>query len=187
MARVCSVCVSPMLEKVSEYTRQSIPVTAIANSTGLSESALRRHLANHVHGGALRDARFNSGEPTGDLVKRLVEALDDVSAVRSAALMSGQSGLVLRSATAGASMISTLVGALGVKSADVAEQLRTSELLQLAMARAMTRHPEFAPVFAQELRKLDLPTFAEDIESNFAPDEPGMTLEQLHTDGEDPE
>ena len=153
MSRACSVCTSPNALKIDKSLFSNEPVASVASSNGLSESAVRRHARNHVHATILREIHATNSTSSTDILERLVEALDDVSAVRSAALLSGQSGVLLRAAGATQSIATSLLGYLGQDGdLGILRQLKVGEAFARAVAGAIRADPTIAPEIAEQLR-----------------------------------
>ena len=112
----------------------------------------------------LQEIRASERVGSTDLIERLVEALDDISAVRSSALMVGNAGMVLRAASATRDAVGTLIHELGIDSTTVAEQLRLGEDLARALVTATKADPGVGRAVAVTLRGLGNLQIAEELD-----------------------
>lgn len=161
MPQVCKLCSLPNSQRVDAALVAGAHVATVAaevsrSGSSVSESAVRRHVRNHLQGNVLRAMREQNSFQSGDLLERLMESLDDLSAVRSSALMSGSTSTVVRAATASEQIIRTLLDRLGIDDASMLAEIRTAESLGRAVGRAARKHPEVARAVGVELRAMGL-------------------------------
>lgn len=154
MARPCSVCAHPKQALIDAELVAATPVAEMVSKWKIGESSIRRHVKTHLSASILRETRASESLGSVDLVERLIEALDDVAAVRTTALMSGQAAIVLRAATATESLVRTLMDRLGVEETEILLLLREGERLADAVARASRKHGIIGTVIAGELDEL---------------------------------
>lgn len=155
MSRPCSVCSNLNRRAVDTQLAQGASVQQVARNSGIGESSLRRHVARHLSAGLLREVRASSDIGDADLIDTLVQVLHDVSAVRQVAIATGQSGLVLRSATATREIVGDVLTLLGVDAASVSQQLLGGQVLAKATARVIRVRPEFGTLLAENLDSLN--------------------------------
>lgn len=154
MARPCSVCSHPEQAQIDAELVAATPVSEMDSKWKIGDSSIRRHVKAHLSASILRESRASGSLGSIDLVERLIEALDDVAAVRTAALMSGQAAIVLRAATTTESLVRTLVDRLGIEETETVLLLREGERLADAVARASRKHGIIGTVIAGELDEL---------------------------------
>lgn len=154
MSRQCTVCASNSRRPAIETSLQTVGVQATSRRFEIHESSLRRHQQRHMSATILQEIRASEQIGSTDLIERLVEALDDVSAVRSSALLTGNAGMVLRAANATRELVGVIIHEIGVDATTVAEQLRLGEDLARALVKSTHADPEVGHAVAVTLRAL---------------------------------
>jgi len=156
MARPCTVCDRDDRLDIDAALLSSMPITAVIAELGLSDcspSALGRHRRNHL-GNLLGSLRASDDLDHSDLLQDLAETLADIQAVRRAALVKGNSHLLLRSADSSAKVIGQLLDRLGADAVETIRSMREGGLLARAVAKATTRNPDIGASVLSELMAL---------------------------------
>ena len=105
----------------------------------------------------LAEARATATMATGDLLSRLADALDDLTASRSASLLAGNSVGVVRAAAAEVRAIETLLTRLGVDDTELAREYAQAEAMARAVGTVAQRDPDgFGAAIVAELRRRNL-------------------------------
>lgn len=157
MARSCAACVHPQSKLIDErLTSKTTTVSDLSHEMNISTQSLYRHQREHLSQTVLRELRLNRSTSTTDLLQALSEALDDVQAVRSAALLHGQSSMLLRAAASTQSLATTLLDRLA-PDGDIhtIRLLREGERLARAIGAAVREDPAIAPGIAYQLRVIE--------------------------------
>ena len=162
MARLCTVCFHSDSAQINVSLASGIAVATISSQTTISESALRRHTANHLGNLLVRDGDLNDTTTTTDLIDRLQLALDDVDRVRASALATGRGELVLKAAVQTRALIDTMMGRLGIDVIENAQLVREAQDLGRAVAKATRVEPGIGFALARELGSISTdPTTAD--------------------------
>lgn len=168
MARLCTICTSPDVRAINAQLATGAAISTIVSQTSysgsFSDSALRRHAANHL--GRIRDIP-EATTTTTDLLSRLQQALDDVDRVRSAALATAKGDLVVKAAATATRIIETFMHKLGIDDVETARLIEEGHVLARAVARATRQDPAIGYSVARELLMLspDDTTTADAIEA----------------------
>jgi len=163
MPRACTVCTHSKADSINRDLAAGIPTASIATSYRIGDSSVRRHVRTHLSASLLQEVRASEHLGSVDLIERLAEALDDVSAVRSAALLSGNHGVVLRAASATESLVGSLIDRLGIDSTETSRLLRDGDTLARAVARATAEQPGLGEGIARQLEVLGDPETADEL------------------------
>jgi hypothetical protein len=150
MARACSICSSQQAAQINVALAGGSAIAEVAAEYRNSESAVRRHAANHLSGALIRD-RYDGTTTTTDLLERLQEALRDVDRVRAAALATGRGELAIKAAVAARPIIETLMLRVGIDDLHVLSLLQEGEVLALAVGRLARQDPSFGQALALQL------------------------------------
>lgn len=150
--RLCTLCNHAKSALIDARLAAGEPIATLAADFRFSESAVYRHRSRHLSRTILREARASAQIGTADLVGRLSEALDDLTAARTAALLTGQGAQVIRAASAEVRAVEVLLDRLGIDSTEVARELREAEDLAHAVATAVRARPSLAQPIAAGLR-----------------------------------
>ena len=151
MARLCTVCFHSDSAQINVSLASGIAVATISSQTTISESALRRHTANHLGNLLVRDGVMSDTTTTPDLIDRLQHALDDVDRVRASALATGRGELVLKAAAQTRALIDTMMARLGIDVIESAQLLREAKDIARAIGVATRLEPGIGHAVAREL------------------------------------
>ena len=151
MARLCTVCFHSDSSKINAELASGVGVATISSETTISESALRRHTANHLGHLLIREGGMSDTTTTTDLIDRLQLALDDVDRVRASALATGRGELVLKAAAQTRALIDTMMARLGVDVIENAQLVREAQELGRAISKATRLEPGVGHAIAREL------------------------------------
>src|SRR5690606_13369263 len=110
-------------------------VADVSRKYAVGDSALYRHARAHLSATVLREMRASAEAGSTDLIEKLVEALDDVSAVRTHALLAGHASTLLRAASATQSLVETLLDRLGIDNIETVRLLREGENFAFALSK----------------------------------------------------
>jgi hypothetical protein len=111
----------------------------------------------------LHELRVTQNTASTDLVEGLVEALGDLSLMRSSSLMNGQTALAIRATTELRALTEYLLG-IGLEDTTLTRELRFGQHVAGAVARAVQHAPEIAPMLVAELRAIGEGGAADDLE-----------------------
>jgi hypothetical protein len=154
MPRACTVCSSPKAEQINRDLTSGMAAALVASKYRIGDSSVRRHSRTHLSASLLQELRASEHLGSTDLIERLAEAVDDVAAVRSAALLTGNHGVVLRAAAATQSLIESLMDRVGIDSLETARLLREGDTFARAVARATAQDARVGTAVAEELSRL---------------------------------
>jgi len=169
MARACTVCASENVPLMDSDLRSGASFAAVAQKYKTSESAVRRHMRNHLERGSLLALAGSHDATTGDLLGALLTSLGQAQAVQKSALRAGREPAVLRAAAVVESTVRTLLTGFGVDDAAIVDDLRSAERMSIAIVRTLKLHPEIGATFAAELDKAGAADLAQDVRNNFIP------------------
>jgi len=160
----CKACASEKASEINAELVAGVPQAKVAKVYAIHESSIARHTKSHLTGSILRESRVANNVGTTDLMEKLVEALDDIHAVRTTALATGNGPLLLRASAASQSLISTLFDRLGeVGDSEAVRLMRDGERLARAVGLATQREPSIGRAVASRLRALGDPDTAAQI------------------------
>ncbi|GMA26791.1 hypothetical protein [Arenivirga flava] len=168
MARPCALCGLANRDNVDARLVAGARVVDIAAEARVSESAVRRHVRNHLSLPLFRDGLDVDDLSPSDLIEKLSENLRDLERVRSAALRTGASGTVIRAASTSSDIIATLMNRLGIDDLSIAGELAYAEQLARAVATATRSSPALAALLAPELRTVGLEAEAASLDAYVA-------------------
>lgn len=169
MPRVCTVCQRDDREEIDRALMQPVPIRRIAQDTGLSETALRRHRDNHVarevaRAEQRRAARAQAvaaevverGERLGDdLLATLRELTARALAILRDAEADGDRRVALEAIGKARAVLETVARVEGqIQSAPVTNVLVASPewlALRARILRALQAHPEALDAVRREL------------------------------------
>lgn len=154
MARLCTVCFHSESSKINAELASGVGVALISSQTLISESALRRHSANHLGHLLIREGGIIDATTTTDLIDRLQLALDDVDRVRASALATGRGELVLKAAAQTRALVDTMMARLGIDDIESARLIQEARDLARAVATATRQDPSIGHAVARELRAI---------------------------------
>jgi hypothetical protein len=170
MPRACTVCghtnsreIDQLLTRSTNGARPGMSLSAISARFDCSVQSLSRHRRLHLSMRILHSLRVTENTTSTDLVEGLVEALADLSLMRSSSLMSGQTALAIRATTELRSLSEYLIG-IGLTDSDLTKELRFGQHLANAVAHAVRDNPEIVGAISAALRRVGEAGAAEDLE-----------------------
>lgn len=154
VARRCGLCASAQRADLEHRLLNGEPIRLVSERAGVSESAVYRHLRNHLQPGALREVQGSesSGLRPEQFAARLVASLADISEVRDHARATGDGRLLLAACAQERETLSTLLVRLGMDGESVVNDLKEARALVVAIRAIVRDHPEAIKQIATELR-----------------------------------
>lgn len=162
----CTVCRSGEREQIEDQALTGGMVRVIARRHGLSESALRRHLAQHVRPALQAAARQRVELHAGSILQRLASMADDAEAIRNAALTRGATRTAVAALDSERAVLALIMDRLNVSDLSILAALREHDALSRAMAMLANSSPEFGEQIARHLRELDEAQLADMIQAH---------------------
>ena len=155
MSRACTACSRSDVTSINARLLTGTPIATVSREFDIHESSLSRHVRAHLAATVLRESRITAAAGTVDLLEAVVEALADVTAVRVAALATGNAALLLRAAQTTQGLALTLLDRLAPEGdTEVVRLLRDGERLARAVGNVSRQSPAIGHALARELHRL---------------------------------
>ena len=154
MSRRCGLCWNPLRSDLERRILDGDSIRFVAVDAGVSESAVYRHLRNHLRPDLAAELG-NRGAPLSvrDFAARLLSLLDETAAVRDFAKRSNDGRLLLQAAGQERDTLAFLLTRLGIDTQDVIETLSEAHALLRACVTSLSSHPDALDDVAKALRE----------------------------------
>lgn len=158
VGRPCTICTSADRDAVERDLLTGGTFRGIARRWGLSSDSLRRHVEGHVTAALRNDIIDASGTAGVELATRVLDIAESARDVRVDSESDGRTAIAAGRAELEA--LTVLADRLGVKTAEVAENVRDSLDLLNAIRFVARDHPEVLFLLADGLDARDRTAWA---------------------------
>ncbi|MDQ1629572.1 MAG: hypothetical protein QOI54_3316 [Actinomycetota bacterium] len=148
--RNCGVCTHLDRALIEQGLADGKPYQLIAAEADLSESAIRRHVTNHLGKAVLHPV--SGPVALADIADRMSGLLADTAAVRLHTHETNNPSLLLKACATEGSILGMLVYRLGITDTATADTVRQGRDLVRAVREAVRDSPALAQLIAGELR-----------------------------------
>ncbi|MGV8976545.1 MAG: hypothetical protein ACOH17_00720 [Cellulomonas sp.] len=152
MARPCLTCGSGERRDIEASMLAGTSMQQISARFEISRAALFRHQAHCLRANLLSSLRVSENVGSVDLLEHLTEVLGDLSAARSAAMLTGRTSDVIRAAAATTTVVSVLMDKIGLESTEVVREMREADDLARSVAAVVRASPGLAAPLSAALR-----------------------------------
>lgn len=153
VSRRCGMCHHQRRSNLERRILDGESIRIVAADAGYSESAVYRHLRNHIAPelAAELGSRGHSLH-VRDFGARLIALLEETAAVREFAKLSNDGRLLLQATAQERDTLGVLLTRLGIDNQDVLDTLDEAHALVRACISALGSHPQALAAVAGELR-----------------------------------
>lgn len=152
MSRICRTCGSSERREIESLMLAGTRMEQISARFEISRAALFRHQARCLRANLLSSLRVSENVGSVDLLEHLTEVLTDLSAARSAAMLTGRTSDVVRAGAATTAVVSVLMDKIGLESTEVIRELREADDLARSIAAVVRASPGLAAPLSAALR-----------------------------------